>query len=132
MSDYSVEKIPQPKGRSNDVKAMWLGDKIFFLSDRNGEFNLFSFDRKTKEIKQWTNFSDFPVLNASAGGGKIIFEQAGYLHLFDPQAAKTTKLTIGLAADLLELRPRYVRGPQWVRSGSLVSLRRPRRPGIPG
>jgi tricorn protease len=119
VSDYSVEKIPQPQGRSNDVGAMWLGDKVYFLSDRNGEFNLFSFDRKTKEIKPWTNFTDFPVLNASIGGGKIIFEQAGYLHLFDPQTAKATKLTIGLAADLLELRPRYVKGPQWVRSGSL-------------
>ena len=98
---------------------MWSGDKVYFLSDRNGEFNLFSFDRKTKEIKQWTSFSDFPVLNASIGGGKIVLEQAGYLHLFDPQTAKSTKLTIGLAADLLELRPRYVKGPQWVRSGSL-------------
>ena len=119
VSDYSVEKIPQPKSRSNDVKAMWLGDKIYFLSDRNGEFNLFSFDRKTKEIKPLTSFSDFPILNASTGAGKIIFEQASYLHLFDPQTAKTTKLTLGLAADLLELRPRYVRGPQWVRSGSI-------------
>jgi len=119
VNDYSVEKIPQPQGRSNDIQAMWLGDKIYFLSDRNGEFNLFSYDRKTKEIKPQTNFSDFPILSASAGAGKIIFEQAGYLHLFEPSTAKATKLTIGLAADLLELRPRYVRGPQWVRSGSL-------------
>jgi len=119
VRDYSVEKIPQPQGRSNDVGAMWSGEKIYFLSDRKGEFNLFSFDRKTKEIKQWTNFTDFPVLNASTGGGKFILEQAGYLHLFDPQTAKSTKLTIGLAADLLELRPRYVKEPQWVRSGSL-------------
>jgi tricorn protease len=109
VSEYSVEQIPQPKGRSNDVKAMWLGDKVYFLSDRNGEFNLFSFDRGSKEVRQLTSFTDFPVLNASAG----------YLHLFDPQTAKTTKLTIGLAADLLELRPRYVRGPQWVRSDSV-------------
>jgi tricorn protease len=119
VDDYSVEKIPQPKGRSNDVYAMWLGDRIYFLSDRNGEFNLFSFDRKSKEVKPLTNFNDFPVLNASTGAGKIIFEQAGCLHLFDPQTTKTSKLTIGLAADLLELRPRYVRGPQWVRSGSV-------------
>ena len=118
-ADLSVEKIPQPQGRSNDVKAMWLGDKVYFLSDRNGEFNLFSFDRNSKEIKQLTVFTDFPVLNASAGAGKIVFEQAGSLHLFDPQTTRSTRLTIGLAADLLELRPRYARGPQWVRNGSV-------------
>ena len=119
LSDYSVEKIPQPAGRSNDVQAMWSGEKVYFLSDRNGEFNLFSFDRKSKEVKPLTNFSDFPILSASTGAGKIVFEQAGSLHLFDPQTAQSAKLTVGLAADLLELRPRYVRGPQWVRSGSL-------------
>jgi tricorn protease len=119
VSDYSVVKIPQPEGRSNDIEAMWLGDKIYFLSDRAGEFNLFVYDTKSKAISQLTNFSDFPVLNASIGAGKIIFEQAGYLHLFDPQTAKSAKLTIGLAADLLELRPRYVRGAQWVRSGDV-------------
>jgi len=118
-ADLSVEKIPQPQGRSNDVKAMWLGDKVYFLSDRNGEFNLFSFDRNSKEIKQLTAFTDFPVLNASAGAGKIVFEQAGSLHLFDPQTTRSTRLTIGLAADLLELRPRYARGPQWVRNASV-------------
>ncbi|MGB7296783.1 MAG: hypothetical protein WBC70_14450, partial [Candidatus Aminicenantales bacterium] len=107
VSDYSVEKIPQPEGRSNDVQAMWLGDKIYFLSDRAGEFNLFVYDTKSKAIGQLTNFSDFPILNASIGAGRIIFEQAGYLHLFDPASAKCSKLTIGLAADLLELRERY-------------------------
>ncbi|MBN2408926.1 MAG: PDZ domain-containing protein, partial [Candidatus Aminicenantes bacterium] len=119
VSDYSVIKIPQPEGRSNDVQAMWMGDKIYFLSDRAGEFNLFVYDTRSKAISQLTKFTDFPILNASIGAGKIVFEQAGYLHLLDPQTAKTTKLTIGLAADLLELRPRYVRGPQWIRSGDV-------------
>jgi tricorn protease len=118
-SDYSVEKVPQPEGRSNDVGAMWIEDKIYFRSDRNGEFNLFSFDPKTKEIKQLTNHTDFPVLSASAGGGKIIYEQAGYLHIYDPETVKSTKLTIGVAADLLELRERYVKGARWVRNASI-------------
>jgi alpha-L-arabinofuranosidase len=37
--------------------------RSILLSDRKGEFNLFSFDRKTKELKQLTNCSDFPILN---------------------------------------------------------------------
>jgi len=119
VSDYSVEKVPQPKGRSNDVKAMWLGDKVYFLSDRSGEFNLFSYDPKTKEVKQQTNFTDFPVLNAAFGAGKIIFEQGGYIHVFDPGAATSTKLAISFAADLLELRGRYVKGGQWIRHASI-------------
>jgi len=44
FSDNSSEKLPQPEGRSNDVDAMWIGDTIYFRSDRSGEFNLFSYN----------------------------------------------------------------------------------------
>lgn len=118
-SDHHIEKIPQPEGRCNDVDPMWIGDKIYFRSDRNGEFNLFVYDLKTKQIRQLTHYTDFPILNASTGAGKIIYEQAGYLHIFDPQTEKSTKLTIGVAADLLELRERYVRGARWIRNAHL-------------
>jgi tricorn protease len=116
MNDYSVVKIPQPKEGCNDANPMWIGDIIYFLSDRNGEFNLFSYDVKGREVKQLTNFMDFPIINASAGNNKIIFEQEGYLHVFDEKLNSEKKLTIGIAADLLEIRPRYVQGSDNIRS----------------
>jgi tricorn protease len=119
VSDYSVEKIPQPEGRCNDVDPMWVGDTIYFRSDRNGEFNLFSYDLRSKAIKQLTDHSDFPILNARAGGGKIIYEQAGYLHVFGLQSMKSDKLTVGVSADLVETRPRYVKGVRYIRDVSL-------------
>ena len=39
---------------------MWIGDTIYFRSDRNGEFNIFSYDPKSKAIKQLTQHADFP------------------------------------------------------------------------
>jgi len=117
FSDHSVVKIPQPDTRCNDIDAMWIGDKIYFLSDRNGEFNLFHYDINSNEINQLTNFTDFPIIDASAGDNKIIFEQAGHLHIFDLATNQSKKLTIGVATDLLELRPRYVKGARYIRSG---------------
>jgi tricorn protease len=119
LSDYSVEKIPQPEGRSNDTDPMWIGKKIYFRSDRSGEFNLFSFDLTSREVKQLTTHGDFPVLSASAGDGKIIYEQAGHLHIYDLNSSQSKKLTIGVATDLMEVRPRYVKGFRYVRSGSI-------------
>ena len=119
FSDKSAEKIPQPSSGCNDVDPMWMGDTVYFRSDRNNEFNLFSYDLKTRAIKQLTNHQDFPVLAASAGGGQIIYEQAGYLRIFDPRKGQSTKLTIGVAADLVETRPRYVKGFQYIRFYSL-------------
>ncbi|MGZ8710964.1 MAG: S41 family peptidase, partial [Thermoanaerobaculia bacterium] len=116
---YAVEQIPQPATRANDTDPMWVGDRVYFLSDRNGEFNLHSFDPKSKEITQLTRFTDFPIIGATAGAGKIIFEQAGALHLFDPATARADRLKIGVAADLLETRPRFVKGTKYIRGASL-------------
>lgn len=119
FKDRSVVKIPQPDGRCNDAQPIWIGDKIYFLSDRNGEFNLFLYDVLSKGINQFTHFEDFPILNVSSGNGKIIFEQAGYLHIFDPKNKISNRLTIGIAADLLELRPRFVQGHRHIRSADI-------------
>ncbi len=113
------EMIPQPEGRANDAGPMWIGDTVYFRSDRNGEFNLFAYDTKTKQVRQLTDHKEFPVLEASAGAGKIIYEQAGRLHIFDPATGLSSTLTVGLAADLLELRPRYVKGARYIRDASL-------------
>lgn len=119
FSDRSVVKIPQPDGGCNDIEPMWIGDKIYFLSDRNGEFNLFSYDVSGGEILQLTKYNDFPVLKASASTGRIVFEQAGYLHSFETATGAAAKLRVGIAADLLELRPRYVQGPNYIRGGDI-------------
>ncbi len=46
FADHATRKIPQPEGRSNDTDPMWIGNEVYFISDRNGEFNLFSFDAR--------------------------------------------------------------------------------------
>src|SRR5436189_2278592 len=119
FSDYATEKIAQPESRANDVDPKWMGDDVYFRSDRNGEFNIFSYNPKSKAIKQLTDHKDFPVLNASVGGDKIIYEQAGYLHILDPRSGRSTKLTVGVTADLPETRPRYVKGARYIRNGAL-------------
>jgi len=119
FSDHSVVKIPQPEGRCNDVNPMWIGDKVYFLSDRNGEFNLFQYDINSKNIEQLTIFADFPILSASIFNKQIVFEQAGHLHIFDLLNNQREKLTIGVATDLPELRARYIKGPDYIRSASI-------------
>ena len=116
---HATEKIPQPAERANDADPMWMGDTVYFRSDRNGELNLFAYDTTTRAIRQITKHRDFPVLSAGAGGGRIVYEQAGYLHLLDPATGSARKLTIGAASDLPETRPRYARGARWIRSATL-------------
>lgn len=116
---YATEKVPQPAGRCNDTDPAWLDGKLYFRSDRDGEFNLYVFDPATKAVSRLTQHKDFPVLALSTAAGRVLYEQAGTLHLYDVASAKTTDLRIGVPADLVETRPRFVKASKWVRSASI-------------
>ena len=117
--DKSAIKIPQPQEGCNDSDPMWIGNTIYFRSDRAGEFNLFAYDVTSKNVTQVTKFSDFPVVNAGYSKNKMVLEQSGYLHVIDANTTTPKKLTIGIAADLLELRPRYLKGAMYIRSSDI-------------
>jgi len=118
VADHSVVQVPQPEGRCNDTDPMWVGDRLFFRSDRAGEFNLFAYDAQ-KSVAQLTRHDDFPIQNGSSGGGTIVYEQAGWLHLFDPSSTRATRLAIEVRSERVDTRPRFAKGEQYVRSSSL-------------
>ena len=118
-ADHGVVPIAQPKGRCNDTDPMWLDQGVFFRSDRSGEFNLFLHDVESGTAKQLTHYNDFPVLGASAGAGKVIYEQGGHLHVYDPEQQESTRLRVGVAADLIDVRSRYVGGNRYVRTANI-------------
>jgi len=121
LDDLSVAQVPQPEGRCNDTDPMWIGSTVYFLSDRDGEFNLYVFERGGKVVERLTEHADFPIEAASAGDGKVIYEQAGYLHIFDPKSPSKspTRLKVGVAADLVETRARTATGEKFVRNATI-------------
>ncbi len=119
VATHAIVKVPQPEGRSNDLNPAWIGGTLYLTSDRDGEFNVYAFDPKAKALAKITSHDDFPVLNAASAAGKIVYEQAGRLHLLDPATKAAATLPITVTADLLESRPRWAKGAKWVRDASL-------------
>jgi tricorn protease len=116
-ADNSVEKLPW--NNSNDSDPMWVGGSVYFLSDRNRTVNLFSWKPGAKDVKQLTNHDDFDIMNASAGAGAIVYEQAGYIHLLDTTSGKTQKLSIEVTGDLPWARPQFKKVAPMIRSSAL-------------
>ncbi len=106
LSDSSVEEIPRQN--SNDFIPMWMGNKIYFLSDRNGRnVTLYSYDTSSKSVKQEVSNSSFDLKSATAGPDGIVYEQFGSINIFDTKSSKNQKVNISLAGDFPEVRPRY-------------------------
>ena len=108
MSDSAVEEIPRQN--SNDIIPMWIGNKIYFLSDRNGRnFTLYSYDTGTKKVAEAVANTGLDLKSASAGPDGIVYEQFGTINIFDPSSGKSSRINITLNGDLSQVRPRYVR-----------------------
>ena len=107
LSDLSTVKVPRTD--SNDINPMWIGNKVYFLSDREGPMTLFEYDPQSKQVKKLIpnsgNFKD--ISSASAGPGGIVYEQFGQIHIYDLASAKEHAVPIEITADLSEVRPRF-------------------------
>jgi tricorn protease len=119
VKTHDVVEIPQTKDRCNDLDPNWVGHTIYFRSDRAGEYNMFTYDTDSKDVKQVTRFTDFPVLDINTDGKKLIFEQAGYLHLLTPPESQPIRLKVGVAIDNPEARQRFAKGSKYVRDVSI-------------
>jgi tricorn protease len=108
LADSSIVKIPNEG--SNDLCPMWVGDTIWFLSDRDGPVTLFAYDTKTKKIeKKLENRASEDIRTASFGAGVIVIEKASGLSLFDLENGKTSKLDVAINADLPGVREKFVK-----------------------
>jgi tricorn protease len=119
LDDLSHDEIPKPTEGCNDTDPMWIGELIYFLSDRDGEFNLYSYNRNSRKVNRCSDHDAFPIASASAGAGKVIYEQAGWIYVFDPGAGRSRRLKISIAADLTETRPRYATGTKHIRDADI-------------
>jgi tricorn protease len=107
LADLKVEKVPREN--SNDLNPIWIGDKIYFLSDRKGPVSLFVYDLGAKTVSQALANDGFDFKSAAAGPGGIVIEQFGAVHIFDPASGKAERVPITLDGDLPEVRPHYVK-----------------------
>ena len=106
LSSGQVEKIP--RDNSNDFNPMWSGEKIYFLSDRNGPVTLFSYDTHSKQVKQELENHGLDLKSASLGPDGIVYEQFGSLHLYDLKSGAAKQVNVRVAADLGEVREHFV------------------------
>lgn len=105
MSDSKVYEIPR-KGW-NDSYPMWVGNKVYFLSDPKGPVGLNSFDLDTKKVTEEIAGSGFDLKSASAGPGAIVYEKLGSLNLFELATKTSKRLSINIRGDFPEVRTSF-------------------------
>ena len=98
LADQSEILLPNPS--SFDIMPLWLGDMIYFVSDRQGGVsNIWSYDPASGNLMQITNFSGADVKYISGKGNQLVYEREGYLHLLDLATKNDKQLTFTISGD---------------------------------
>jgi tricorn protease len=89
---------------------MWIGDRIYFTSDRDGTLNLYSTDPATDHLKQLTFSRQWDARWASSDhAARIVYELRGGLHVFDLRSGKDQPIAITVPTDGGASRPTRIR-----------------------
>ena len=105
---------------AQDIDPMWIGDEIYFMSDRDNRMNIFVYNTQTGATQKVTDFTEYDVKFANCGGGKIVFENGGYLYVLDPATKRSEKITIYLNSENNFAREEQRKVGENLRGGSLA------------
>lgn len=89
---------------AQDIVPMWIGDEIFFISDRDMTMNLFAYNTATGKTEKVTDFTEYDIKFPSSDGHTIVFENGGYIYRFDPATRKAQQVPVTLNGENLYAR----------------------------
>ncbi|MBL9118552.1 MAG: PD40 domain-containing protein [Phycisphaerae bacterium] len=106
---------------ASDLFPMWIGERVHFVSDRDGAMNIWSMRPDGGDAKQHTHFvndaskptdpATYELRWASpdaSGGSRIVFAQAGGLCIWNGAGDRVQRLAIELVSDRSGTRERFV------------------------
>ncbi len=107
LKDSHIDKVPREN--SNDFNPMWVGDTVYFLSDRNGAVSLFAYDTKSKQVSEVIKNDGLDFKSASAGPDAIVIEQFGALQLYDLATHQAKPVSVRVEGDFPQVRAHFVK-----------------------
>jgi tricorn protease len=107
LATHATRKITDTPRTERD--PMWIGNRIYFDSDRTGTLNLYSYDLADGTTTQLTKSTQWDVRWPSADAeGQIAYEMNGELNVLDTRTGQSRHLAIDVPGDGLDTRPSQI------------------------
>ena len=118
LNTNAAKRITEGPRATRD--AMWIGDTIFFNSDRDGHFNLYAYSTSNGRTTQVTSNRPWDVRWPSSDNeGQIVYELNGELQVLDARTRKSTPISINVPDEGNSRRPSRVAAGNLIESVGL-------------
>jgi tricorn protease len=92
----------------NITSPMWVGGRIFYLSDAEGVGNLYSCRPDGSDGRRHTDHDDFYARHAQSDGKRIVYQCGADIWLFDSASDRTARVDIDVPAHRTQAARRFV------------------------
>lgn len=117
LKDHSETLIPNES--TTDIQPLWIGETVYFLSDRDWTSNVWAFTPGTGALKQVTTLKGADIKWLGGNSNQLVIEREGYLHLLNPASGVTTQLSIEVKGDFPWAETKWEDVSKTARSASL-------------
>ncbi len=108
IGDVATGKVSElPRKNSNDTFPQWVGNKIYFISDRDGRPTLYCYETQSKSVTQLVKPGEFDLASINAGPDGIVMARLGSIEIFDPKSGQSSKVNINIQGDFPESKPQF-------------------------
>jgi tricorn protease len=111
----TLAEVQLPNELTTDVHPAWLGDRVYFLSDRDWVSNIWSYDVSSGALAQVTRFTGADVKTLAGHGSTLVFEHDGWIHLLEPATGAMRKLDVVVRGDFPWAMSRWTNVGQSIR-----------------
>jgi tricorn protease len=98
----------------NLSRPMWLGARLYFLSDHEGVGNLYSCEADGSDLVRHTDHVEYYARNAATDGRRIVYHAGGDLYLYDPNTAEARRLDMAPHAARAGRQRRFVEAGRYL------------------
>lgn len=95
---------------NQDIFPMWVGEDIYYISDRDFTMNLFKYNTKSQKTEKVTDFKEYDIKFPAASSKYIVFENGGYIYKYTVATGQCEKVNVTLNDNLLASRNEVRKG----------------------
>ncbi|MEO1068801.1 MAG: PDZ domain-containing protein, partial [Cyanobacteria bacterium J06638_6] len=104
--DGQFEKLPDLGG--NVAAPMWIGERIYFLSDHGGIGNLYSCTPAGQDLQQHTDSREYYLRNAATDGDRIVYHAGADLAYFDVAAGTHHPIAVEFHSPQVQRQRKFI------------------------
>jgi tricorn protease len=98
--------------KGEDHHPMHHGERVYFLSSRDGIQNVWSMDENGSDLKQHTKQTSYDVREAAIHGNNIVYRAGADLFHLDLNSGQEKMFAVKLTSDFDQLREYWIDNPQ--------------------